>query len=160
MTGSEGRLGHRLLPAFPDAIRLDLLGEPDVCLDLLSNDPLPECDLIVHLAAEKVGPLGVFDQYVPTLRIAERVVLTAIRRKIPVVFASSVWAARIPLTPYGVVKRCIEQMVDSHGGASVRVGWIGWTEESLARADDFHKRVAWTDERLVSEFLAAVDRVL
>ncbi len=158
--GSEGTVGQRIVDLFPNCVTLDKAGSPDVLADLLEYPDLPRCDVIVMLACATKSPLGPFEAHQPSLHMAEFVVLNAISRGIPVVFASSVWARRHPLNAYGCMKRCVEQMVDSHGGKSIRLGWIGHTPETLATADRFHRGVAWVDERLRKEFAEAVAEVV
>ena len=159
ITGSEGVVGRRLRAVFPNAYGLDIASSADVRADLLDYPDLPDCDVIIHLACATKNPTAPFEEQAPNLHMAEVVVLTSISRGVPVVFASSVWAQVHPLNAYACMKRCVEQMVDSHGGASIRLGWIGHTPETLAEADTFLRSVAWSDEQLHAEFLNAVDQV-
>ena len=155
-----GVVGKRLAGLFENCVTLDIAGEPDIRADLLDYPELPDCDVIVMLANPAKSPTVPFEKQQVSLHVAEFVVLHAISKGIPVVFTSSVWAQRHPLNAYGCMKRCVEQMVDSHGGASVRIGWIGHTPEMVAHADAFNRGVVWSDERLCDAIRDAVSDVL
>lgn len=153
ITGCSGRVGQRLIRAFPSADGLDVSGDPKWRRSVLDG-PLPDCDVIVHLAGE-ANPNLPFGDYSETLLMARHVVSSGK----PVVFASSVWADRGPVNAYATVKLAIERMVDLAGGVSVRVGWVGWTPEQYQSGTDWHRSVAWDDDRLITEFKAAVAAV-
>jgi hypothetical protein len=133
---------------------MDVSGAPDFKRSVLDREPFPTCDIIIHLAFVPMAGRG-WNEAELAIRMAERV----LEEGRPVVFASSVWADRHPLTPYAAAKRCIESMVTEAGGAFVRVGWVGWTDESLAAADDWHRSVAWTNEMTRKAFADAVEQL-
>lgn len=132
LIGSVGAVGKRLAGIFADRVTLDAAGEPDIRADLLQYPELLECDVIVMLASTTKNLTAPFEAQQPSLHMAEFVVLHAISKGIPVVFSSSVWSQRCPLNAYGCMKRCVEQVVDSDGGASVRLGWIGHTPAMIS----------------------------
>lgn len=150
ITGSSGKVGTRLMRAFPNAAGLDVVGSPDYLRDVLDG-PLPDCDVVFHLAGWGSWRAP-FEDFRWTLDMASHVIASGK----PVIFASSVWADRGPVNAYATIKLAIERMIDLAGGVSVRVGWVGWTDDRFDKADDWHRSVAWSDERLAAEFREAL----
>ncbi|MGV1768750.1 hypothetical protein ACQZ6B_01110 [Agrobacterium vitis] len=157
--GSEGIVGRRLMSCFPSALTMDATGSPTIRADILDCPNLPDCDVVIMLACASNDPNLGWETQSKSLRMAEIVIHNAAAKGIPVIYASSVWAERHPLNCYGAVKRCIEQMVDSFGGISIRLGWIGHTPADIERADDRDKQDAWSDEKLCLEVRKALQKV-
>ncbi|WP_234891478.1 hypothetical protein [Agrobacterium vitis] len=157
--GSEGIVGRRLKSCFPSALTMDATGSPTIRADILDCPNLPDCDVVIMLACASNDPNLGWETQSKSLRMAEIVIHNAAAKGIPVIYASSVWAERHPLNCYGAVKRCIEQMVDSFGGISIRLGWIGHTPADIERADDRDKQDAWSDEKLCLEVRKALQKV-
>lgn len=155
--GSEGTVGSRLISAFPGCITMDVAGTPSHKADLLDFPELPDCDAVIMAACFSREPHAPFEVQQKNLLMNEFVVFSAASKGVPVVFASSIWADVHPLNAYGCMKRCTEQLVESYGGESVRVGWVGYTEEDWESAPELRK-FAWSDDVLCKAFRSAVEK--
>jgi nucleoside-diphosphate-sugar epimerase len=174
ITGAGGRVGRRLMAAFPGAIGVDRAAGSGVVVDFdnadYSADPvrgvLAGADAIIHLAAEP-SPRAPDPVHWQSVINAGRLMNAALAAGIPrFVVASSGWAVPMEgqhLNAYAHSKRVMESLANMYDNAAgkagrfVRIGWVPESADAVAGAADWLKKLYWPDERLVAEFRAALE---
>lgn len=173
ITGSEGNIGRKLRPAFPDAVGIDIAPGADIVADLSAIDyDAPEvkaafeaADGLLHLAtcANPDAPDAVhFQAVIDAARLLDACRTYRIAR---VVLPSSDWADPKPLmariNTYGHSKRVLEAMAAMYGQSSgravaLRFGWVPHSPQALEGAPDWLLANYWDTGRLIAEVRAAL----
>ena len=174
--GAMGKVGRRLMPAFPDAVGIDRVPGADIAADLTSIDyDAPDiralfetADGLIHVAtsASTVDPdAGHWRAVAETARLMQACDRHNIRR---VVLPSSDWAepktrwAQHELNAYGYSKRVMEQMALMYNMTpgrhcvALRIGWVPDDPADVATADQWLQANYWDDARVVAQFKAAL----
>lgn len=174
ITGSLGRVGSRLMAAFPGAIGVDRAAGADVVVDFDRVDydaepmrgVLTGADALIHLAAEP-SPRAPDQVHWQSVINAGRLFAAADRYAIPrVVVASSGWAVPMPgqhPNAYGYSKRVMESMASMYSicegrtGRFVRIGWVPGDASVVPTSEQWLQDLFWDDARLVAEFTKALN---
>jgi len=172
VVGSQGRIGARLMRAFPGAIGIDRRPGADVVVDLADADygaeplrgALAGATTLIHLAAGSGidAPDAVHWQ---AIGYSLRLLLAAQAARIGhLIVASSDWAGPgegLPVSVYGHSRRVLEALAAMYGvpprrATVIRVGWVPASVEEVATAPDWLAANHWSDERLLAEFRQAI----
>ncbi len=175
ITGSEGRVGSRLMKAFPGAVGVDRTGSPDIRADLATidydaseiRDLLRSADALVHLGANP-NPRAPEDEHWQSVVNAARLLRACARDDVKrVVLASSDWAEPqakfgYPINSYGHSKRAYETMAAMYGAVegrravALRVGWVPTSVDEVEHAEPVIAANYWPDDRVIAEFKRAL----
>lgn len=175
--GSMGRVGRRLMPAFPGAIGIDRVAGADIVADLTSIDydgphvkaAFEKADGVIHVAtsADATDPDHLhWLAVIGAARLLDACDRFGIRR---VVIPSSDWAdpktrwAENELNIYGHSKRVFEAMAhmynvghaDRHCVA-LRIGWVPNSPDVVPGAAAWLQANYWDDARLIAQVKAAL----
>jgi len=174
ITGSLGRVGRRLMAAFPGAIGIDRGPGTDHTVDFDTVDydaepmrgVLTGADAVIHLAAEP-SPRAPDQVHWQSVINAGRLFKAADGYAIPrMVVASSGWAVPMPgqfPNAYGYSKRVMESLASMYGvcegrtGRFVRIGWVPDDPAVVPTSEQWLQDLYWPDNKLVAEFTKALN---
>lgn len=173
VTGSRGRIGRRVMAAFPDATGIDIAEGAHIRADLATADlgagpvhaALSRARVVLHLAAEP-SPEAPPEAHLAGALMTSRLVEACARIRVPrLVLASSLWADPQPpmvLNAYGQSKRMAEALaaiydaMPGYTACAIRFGWVPASEDEVARAPDWLRAIHWPEARLIGEVQQAL----